>query len=64
MSNKYFFRAKISDEKFKTVLRLFCLDMEAKKIAEFTGLNQNTVNIFTINYESVLPSFVSRKAHS
>ncbi len=44
MSNKYFFRAKISDEKFRTVLRLFCLDLEAKKTAEFAGLNQDTVN--------------------
>lgn len=44
MSNKYFFRAKISDEKFRTVLRLFCLDMEAKKTAEFAGLNHDTVN--------------------
>jgi len=44
MSNKYFFRAKISDEKFRTVLRLFSLDMEAKKAAEFTDLNQDTVN--------------------
>ena len=44
MSNKYFFRAKISDAKFRTILRLFCLDMEAKKTAEFAGLNQDTVN--------------------
>jgi transposase len=44
MSNKYFFRAKISDDKFRTVLRLFCLDIEAKKVAEFTGLNRGTVN--------------------
>jgi transposase len=44
MSNKYFFRAKISDEKFRMVLRLFCLDIEAKKVAEFTGLNRGTVN--------------------
>ena len=38
MINKYFFRAKISDEKFRIVLRLFSLDVEAKKVAEFTGL--------------------------
>jgi len=44
MSNKYFFYAKISDEKFRTVLRLFCLDIEAKKVAEFTGLNRVTIN--------------------
>lgn len=44
MSNKYFFRAKISEDKFRTVLRLFSLDMEAKRVAEFTGLNRGTVN--------------------
>ena len=44
MINKYFFRAKISDSKFRTVLRLFCLDMEAKKVAEFTGLNRGCIN--------------------
>jgi len=44
MNNKYFFRAKISDDKFRTVLRLFCLDIEAKKTAEFTGLNRVTIN--------------------
>jgi len=44
MNNKYFFRAKISDEKFRIVLRLFCLDIEAKKVAEFTSLNRVTVN--------------------
>ncbi len=48
MSNKYFFRAKISEGKFRTVLRLFCLDMEAKKVGEFTGLSRGAVNnIFT-----------------
>jgi len=46
MNNKYFFRAKISDDKFRCVLRLFCLDVEAKKAADFTGLrlNRGTVN--------------------
>ncbi len=44
MSNKYFFRGRISDEKFRSVLRLFSLDIEAKKTAEFTGLNQDTIN--------------------
>ena len=44
MNNKYFFRAKISEEKFRIVLRLFSLDIEAKKVAEFTGLNRGTIN--------------------
>jgi transposase len=44
MNNKYFFRAKISEEKFRMDLRLFCLDIEAKKTTELTGLNRGTVN--------------------
>ena len=44
MSNKYFFRGKISEEKFRGIVRLFCLDIEAKKSAELTNLNRSTVN--------------------
>ncbi len=44
MNNKYFFRAKISNEKFRLILRLFCLDIEAKKTAELTHLNRSTIN--------------------
>ena len=44
MSNKYFFRGKISEEKFRRIVRLFCLDIEAKKSAELTNLNRSTVN--------------------
>ena len=44
MSNRYYFHDRISDEKFIIVLQLFCLDIEAKKVAAFTGLNRGTVN--------------------
>jgi len=44
MSNRYFFHGRISEEKFRTVLRLFCLDIEAKKVSEFSCLNRGTVN--------------------
>ena len=44
MHNKYIKNAKISEAKFRVILRLFCLDMEAKKVAEFVNLNRITVN--------------------
>ena len=44
MSNKYYFHAKISEEKFRVILRLFSLDVEAKKVAELTGLNRGSIN--------------------
>jgi transposase len=36
--------AKISEASFRIILRLFCLEMEAKKVSEFTGLNRVTIN--------------------
>lgn len=46
MKNKYANRSKISEAKFRELLRLFSLNLEATQIAELTGLNRNTVNRF------------------
>lgn len=44
MNNKYVNRAKISEAKFRELVRYFVLDLNAKQIAELTRLNRNTVN--------------------
>ena len=44
MQNRYFRRSRISAKKFRLLLRLFCLDMEATKVTQLTGLNRNSVN--------------------
>ncbi len=44
MRNKYVHRSKISEAKFRQLVKCFSLDMEALKIAQLTGLNRNTVN--------------------
>jgi len=44
MKNKYCKRSHISEKKFRGLVRLFSLDIEAKKVAEVLGLNRNTVN--------------------
>ncbi len=44
MKNRYVNRAKISEAKFRDLLRFFALDLTAIQIAEITGLNRNTVN--------------------
>ena len=44
--NGCFRRSRISARKFRHLLRLFCLDMEATKAAALTGLNRNTVNLY------------------
>ena len=37
-------RARISTKKFRQILKLFALDIEATKIARLTDLNSNTIN--------------------
>ena len=44
MKNKYVLRAKISEAKFRQLVRLFGVDLNATQIAQVAGLNRNTVN--------------------
>lgn len=44
MANKYLKYSKISEAQFRTILRLFCLEMESAKVAEYIGVNRLTVN--------------------
>ena len=44
MINKYKKRSKISEAKFRQIIKLFALDIEATKIAELTGLSRKTIN--------------------
>jgi len=42
--NRYKKYSKISEIKFRQILKLFCIDLTATQISELTGLNRNTVN--------------------
>ena len=44
IKNRYVKRAKISEAKFRQLIRLFAYDLDAKTIASLTHLNRNTVN--------------------
>ena len=44
MKNKYIFRSRISEKKFREILKLFCLDIEAKKVSELTNISRITIN--------------------
>ncbi len=44
--NWCFPRSRISVRKFRLLLRLSCLDMEATKVAQLTALNRNSVNLY------------------
>lgn len=44
MDNKYINRSKITEAKFRQLVRLFALDLTATQIAELSNLNRNTIN--------------------
>ena len=44
MKNKYVNRSKISEAKFRQLVKLFAMDLTATQTTELTGLNRNTVN--------------------
>jgi len=44
MNNKYVLRSRISEAKFRQLVRCFALDLDACQAASFTGLNRNTIN--------------------
>ena len=44
MKNKYIKRSKISEAKFREIIKYYSLDLEGLQIAELAGLNRNTVN--------------------
>ena len=53
--NKYYNRSRISEKKFREVLRCFCADLTAIQIANFTNLNRNTINkILSLIRERIL----------
>ncbi|NLK66413.1 MAG: IS1595 family transposase [Campylobacteraceae bacterium] len=43
MKNKYIYRSRISETKFREILKYFCLDIEAVKISELTGVSEKTL---------------------
>ncbi|HBC89214.1 MAG TPA: IS1595 family transposase [Lentisphaeria bacterium] len=43
MINKYIFRSRISEKKFREIIRLFSLDIEAIKIAQLTGVSRRSI---------------------
>lgn len=44
MKNKYVYRSRISEKKFREIVKLFSLDLEADQTANITGLSRNTIN--------------------
>jgi hypothetical protein len=62
MKNRYAKRSKISEHKFRQLVRLFALNLEATQIAELTALNRNTVNRFLRAIRERLATFCEQQS--
>jgi transposase len=44
VKNKYLRHARISEHEFRSILELFCADVEALKVSRITEVNKNTTH--------------------
>ena len=44
MKNKYCKRSRISEKKFREIIKCFSLDLEAEKISKLSGISRSTIN--------------------
>jgi transposase-like protein len=56
-TNRYVRRSKISEARFRELVRYFALDLDAHKIAALTRLNRNTVNRYLLRIRERIAEF-------
>ena len=62
MKNKYVKRAKISEGKFRLLIRYFVHDLDAKTITSLTGLNRSTVNRYMMLIRKRIAEFCEEES--
>ena len=61
-NNKYAHRSKISEAKFRQLIKLLSIDLDALQIAEVTGLNRNTVNRYLLAIRQRIAEYCEQQA--
>ncbi len=44
MINRYAYRSRISEAKFREIIKLFSADLTSSQIAQLSGISRNTIN--------------------
>lgn len=60
--NKYASRSKISESKFRELIKLLSIDLDASQLAKVTGLNRNTVNRYLLAIRQRIAEFCEQQA--
>lgn len=65
MKNKYLQHSHLDERTFRQILRYFCLDIEAKKVAEMTHISRPSINkLFALFRERIMEICESEKVCS
>jgi transposase-like protein len=54
MLNKYVYHSKISEAKFREIIKYFSADLTATQIAKFTHLNRKTINKYLTEMRRII----------
>lgn len=61
MRNKYINRSRISEAKFRALVKYFSLDLDAQRIASLVSLNRNTVNRYLRLFREKIAEYCERE---
>ena len=62
MKNKYIKRSRITEAKFREIVRHFSLDLAAENIAILTNLNRNTINRYLLLLRKRIADFCEQQS--
>ena len=63
IKNKYVKNSKISEAKFREILRYFALDLEANKIAILTNISRNAINKYLLKIRERIAEYCCNASH-
>ena len=63
MRNRYVKRSRISEKKFRQLVKLFSLDLDAVQISALSHLNRNTINRYLAAMRNQIAEFCELESH-
>ena len=63
MKNKYFIRSRISEAKFREIIKLFSVDLTATQIAALSKTNRKTINNILKEVRRCIAEFCEQESY-
>ena len=61
LKNKYFVRSRISEKKFRQIIRYFVVDLTANQISSLSGISRPTINKVLNNVRMCIAEFCEKE---